>query len=264
MPHHTNNHRPKILHNDSLFIILLLLLALTFIIPLVKTYNPSVLGIATNITIDRLTELTNKERVNKNLPPLVFNNQLSQAAQEKAKDMFSKNYWAHNSPDGKTPWVFIVNANYEYSYAGENLARDFETTEEVVSAWMASPGHKANILSSSYQDIGFAVVTGKLNGRDTTLIVELFGTRKGGSIASLPVKRLPATQVLSKPIINQRLLTNNIAFSFLGLLTLVLTVDAIIIKRRNIIRLVGHNVDHIIFLGSFFLIFAIAWGGVIL
>lgn len=260
LPHKSNNHRPKILHNSSLLVIALLFLA-TFLAPI-----PRVLGIATNITIDRLTELTNKERANNNLSSLVLNNELSLAAQEKAKDMFNNNYWAHNSPIGKTPWVFIINSGYEYSYAGENLARDFDSAENAVSAWMASPGHRANILSANYQDIGFVVATGKLSGHDTTLIVQMFGTKKAASISLLPNNNLTlpsSKQVLSETPLTVNLLRNNFALSALLLLMGVLAVDAIIARRRALVRHVGHNVDHIIFLGSFVLALLSTRGGVI-
>ena len=90
--------------------------------------------------------------------------------------MFAKNYWAHVSPDGTTPWVFIKSAGYSYVYAGENLARGYNTSQDVVTAWMASPEHKQNMLSSNYQNVGFAIVTGNLTGEDTVLVVEMFGS----------------------------------------------------------------------------------------
>jgi hypothetical protein len=90
--------------------------------------------------------------------------------------MFSKDYWAHNAPDGTTPWVFIKGAGYNYIYAGENLARGFSSAQDVITAWMNSPEHRQNVLSPNYQNVGFAVSTGKLNGEDTVLVVEMLGS----------------------------------------------------------------------------------------
>lgn len=245
---------------------------LGFSLSFVKTKAPTVLGLATDITVPELVELTNKERIKNGLPPLFLDKQLSKAAEEKAKDMFSQNYWAHRAPDDRTPWSFIVNSGYQYLYAGENLARDFSNTEGVLTAWMASSGHRANILSSNYQNVGFAVVNGKLNGQETTLIVQFFGTRKGEPLASLPptpeeisqTKVFSAQAPLQNPLFDSKFLTRNIAISILGFLIIVLAVDMAIAHRRRLVRLVGHNLDHIIFLGSLVPTIIISKGGSIL
>jgi hypothetical protein len=142
---------------------------------------PDVLGITANISVNDLVSLTNQQRIAAGLSPLTLDSQLSQAASNKASDMFAKNYWAHTAPDGATPWSFIKSAGYDYLYAGENLARGFTTAPDALNAWMASPGHKENILSSKYKDVGFAVATGTLSGDDTILIVEEFGERLGAT-----------------------------------------------------------------------------------
>lgn len=133
------------------------------------------MGTSVDITSQELLLFTNQDRQKEGLSALTINNQLSQAAALKATDMFGKNYWAHNAPEGTTPWFFIKEAGYVYVYAGENLARGFNSSEDVVKAWMASPSHRENMLSKNYQDVGFAVVPGKLNGEDTVLVVEMFG-----------------------------------------------------------------------------------------
>ena len=65
--------------------------------------------------------------------------------------MIAKNYWAHNAPDGASPWSFFKNVGYRYLYAGENLARDFGDSASVVNAWMNSPTHRDNLLSGRYR-----------------------------------------------------------------------------------------------------------------
>lgn len=291
LPHPTNNHRPKALHPGSLAFYAVLLLILHASLPILHKYYPDVLGFATDIHVERLLEETNKQRSSSSLQPLTLNPQLSQAAVMKAKDMFSKNYWAHNSPQGRTPWGFIIDSGYKYSLAGENLAKNFEESGGVVSAWMASATHRDNILKPDYQEVGFAVVNGELNGEETTLVVQMFGTAQNalsrGSIAQAPAYQqnqagaiqntaLPtsdsnveidqnAVQVVSSPtrqafgvatifsdvtknpLINIKFLTRNVAAIVIGFLLLILGVDTILIAKRKVVRIAGHNIAHILF-----------------
>ena len=174
VPHHLNEHRPLLLQSRGLFVFLVVLL-ISQVTANVATRSGQVLGFATNISVPEVMRLTNQERVNTGLGQLRENPSLDKAAELKAKDMFSKDYWAHFSPDGTSPWYFFGLVGYQYSWAGENLARDFATSGGVVSAWMASSGHRANILNSNFTEIGVAVVNGNLEGEDTTLVVQLFG-----------------------------------------------------------------------------------------
>lgn len=176
LPHHTNNHRARALHHDVMFLYVFAFLAFQVLLKFVAVKAPDILGFATNIYVDQLLSMTNAKRQAAGLTPLTLNSQLSQAAALKAQDMFANNYWAHNSPAGKTPWDFIRMVGYSYSMAGENLAKNFSDSNGVVEAWMASPSHKDNIMKSSYRDIGFAIVNGTLNGEETTLVVQMFGS----------------------------------------------------------------------------------------
>lgn len=66
--------------------------------------------------------------------------------------MFDENYWAHFAPSGKSPWDFILGSGYKFTFAGENLAKNFYNSQDVMNAWMASKvGHKENLLNSKYQ-----------------------------------------------------------------------------------------------------------------
>src|SRR3990172_3890597 len=142
---------------------------------------------------------------------------------KKAQDMLDYGYWAHNSPTGKSPWVFIRSSGYNYVYAGENLARGFATADSVMKAWMASPDHRANVLSANYEDVGFAVKLGKLNGEETVLIVEELGSLHM-PIAKSKVQDIAAgnTNVLTKNVqvvskqslINISSLSSNIYYIF--------------------------------------------------
>lgn len=178
LPHHTNNHRARALHPDSLLVYVLIFAVFNLGIRLLHRQFPDVLGYATDIHVESLLADTNAERVKLGLKPLTLNAQLSAAAANKASDMFRFGYWAHNSPQGKTPWNFIIGSGYRYTLAGENLAKNFSTSQGVVDAWMASPTHKANIVKPGYRDIGFAIVNGVLDGEETTLVVQMFGARQ--------------------------------------------------------------------------------------
>lgn len=138
-----------------------------------------VLGTSINLDSEKIIALTNKERLTINLDTLKFNEKLTRAAEKKLENMFSEGYWDHTSPKKISPWNFILEENYDYHYAGENLAKDFLTEEELVKAWMDSPDHKANILNNNYKEIGVAIGTGKLNGKQTILAVQIFGTEFG-------------------------------------------------------------------------------------
>lgn len=176
-PQESNDYRSKIIHPSALVFYITVVVLLQVGFNVLSFIKPGVLGYATDISVNRLLELTNQKRAENGLGPLTIDNQLSVAATAKANDMFSVNYWAHNSPTGGTPWDFILGSGYHYVYAGENLAKDFADSSGVVAAWMASPTHRDNVVNPKYQDIGFAVVNGKLNGLETTLVVQMFGTR---------------------------------------------------------------------------------------
>ena len=125
---------------------------------------------------DALLSATNNERAKSQLQPFSISSKLSEAATLKAQDMLTHQYWAHVAPDGSTPWKWFDQVGYRYSYAGENLAKNFRTPQAVVAAWMASPEHRVNILNDHYSEVGFASISGKLYGKSVILTVALYGT----------------------------------------------------------------------------------------
>lgn len=133
---------------------------------------------ATEINSSNIINLTNRERSRNNIQILTENSELASAADSKANDMLNNRYFEHFSPDGKTPWNFIKGNNYDYRFAGENLAMDFKTSEGIHNAWMKSGSHKKNILNSNYEEIGIGIVKGDFNGNETTMVVQMFGTKK--------------------------------------------------------------------------------------
>lgn len=164
----------------------------------------SILGYSSEITTTSVITDTNAERNERGLSTLTENATLSAAARAKAADMFAEQYWAHTSPGGKQPWDFMREAEYRYTSAGENLARDFMLTADMMDAWMNSPTHRANIVNPNYREIGVAVVNGTLEGVETTLVVQMFGrpqaefpsvTQAAAQVEVSPVSITPASEV---------------------------------------------------------------------
>lgn len=198
-PRYSNNHKAKILHSSSIILLILALVGLQLVLQYSPAWGLRVLGYASSIPPSEVISLTNKERQADGLQLLEFNQALSQAAEAKGKDMLAKGYWAHVAPDGTEPWKFFADVGYNYKYAGENLARDFSNPASAVEAWMASPSHRENMLSPKYQDIGVAVVEGSLNGVDTTIIVQLFGTLQGQESQVTVAKAATEAQINISP-----------------------------------------------------------------
>lgn len=120
--------------------------------------------------------LTNKERAKEGLPPLSFEVHLSSMANAKANDMIQKQYFAHVSPDGIDITQLAKTYDYSYLNIGENLALgDFTSSADVVTGWMNSPGHRANILNKSFTEIGVSAVFGNYQGRNVWYAVQEFG-----------------------------------------------------------------------------------------
>lgn len=174
IPSHRNNFRAKALHIDFLLLLIAVVTSFSLITSVLEKAN--VLGFAQDIRIERLYDLTNEERVHQGLPPLKYSNELALAAQNKAQHMFQNNYWAHFGA-GKSPWDFILDSGYSYEVAGENLAKGFMFSEGVLDGWKNSPTHYANIVRPEYDEVGFAVINGNLEGEETTLVVQMFGKR---------------------------------------------------------------------------------------
>jgi hypothetical protein len=175
LPTENNNYRPRFLESRVLvYCVVVLFLLKLFTLPFFILFSKNIFFAA--IVESMLIKLTNQERQSLGMAPLKENPQLKQAALFKAKDMLEKNYFAHQSPQGISPWYWFKIAGYNYKFAGENLAIGFLDSEQVYSAWLKSPGHRANILNPSFKEIGIAVLNGNFQGNQTTVVVQLFGT----------------------------------------------------------------------------------------
>jgi hypothetical protein len=201
VPHKQNDHRPHLVRAHGLALMAALIVAVQIVSFVAEpSYVHSeakgkVLAYATDITPDGLFIQTNQERADYGLPPLRMDAQLNDSAGMKAANMFALDYWAHVSPTGIQPWYWFTKAGYNYSYAGENLAMNFDTTSGVMQGWMNSPGHKANILNPHYVDVGFAVENGTLVGQQTTLVVAHYGAPATPQLAAVPLATPSPTPV---------------------------------------------------------------------
>ncbi|MEK7167975.1 MAG: CAP domain-containing protein, partial [Patescibacteria group bacterium] len=127
------------------------------------------------IDVSKLIQMTNDYRLSRGLSSLNINPRLTQAAVNKAQDLLAKDYFSHTSPQGKRFSEWIKEVNYQYFYVGENLAIDFADNEDLFEAWLESRSHRENIVRPQYQEIGMTALSGDFNGRETTVVVQVFG-----------------------------------------------------------------------------------------
>lgn len=271
-PHAGNNFRARLLHNSGIFAVLGIILVGNIFLRLLDSPAIHILGFTSSVTIDEVVRATNAQRLQAGLKQLAYNEKLADAARRKAANMLSEDYWAHNSPSGKSPWIWFKDAGYNYVFAGENLAKDFGSTDRLISAWMASTTHKENIINPKYSEIGVAVVPGNLQGSDTVLVVQLFGTQSGGTVVTESTNTVaevkgqtiaqlvpPEVEILqvtptSSPLAvvpprwNKFTLARTLNLVTTALFMLVLMLDLYLAQSHNLVRRVGNNWAHIIFI----------------
>ena len=263
VPAQHNSYRAKVIHHDALTTYLVVGFLLVSINKHVALPFNNVLGLAKDITVSQLVKYTNEQRTNNGLKSLSYNQKLAVAAGNKAQNMFSNNYWAHFGPNGETPWQFITASGYRYESAGENLAKNFLYSKNVVSAWMNSPTHRENMLRKDFTEVGFAVVDGTLGGEQTTLVVQMFGRP---SVVAQVQKKTTTTQkvtskniVLSeyttaqtitapKPMLQLPFTSTQLASGFLVFLLGVFALDFYMASKLKLVRMHGKSLAHFIFL----------------
>lgn len=268
IPQERNNHRALLLQPGFFGIFIALYLLNQSFIKSITIARPGILGYSSEITAQKVIDQTNLMRTKSGLPSLRYNPLLAQSAIAKANDMFQNNYWAHNSPSGKNPWSFFKESGYQYSVAGENLAKDFYDTDSMLKAWMKSPTHRANIIHAKYKEIGVGVVNGVLGGVKTTLVVQHFGAPLKASleepqiIESLPQEIIidniaGAESVIpamatnpTNPLLISKIIGGIMFFVIIG----VLFIDGIITLKNGTQRMTGSSAGHIGFLAIIFLL----------
>ena len=272
LPHPDHGKRAKLLSVGAFQFYVAILILLVIGLNYLPKLMPGLLGYASDIKIKDLLVETNKKRQEIGLGELKINQILSDAARKKAEHMFQNNYWAHVSPDGTEPWDFILGEGYDYVYAGENLAKNFGTSDDVVEAWYNSPTHRENLLNNHYSEIGFAVVNGVLDGYETTLVVQMFGSPRGaGQSAAIydeeqilqevesrdenqaVVPSAQPTSILSRPAevlptLDVAYVSRGLSMMFGGFVLLLLGLDIWYTKKYGVVKINGNTLAHITYL----------------
>lgn len=199
-PHHRNNYHPYVLSGRTLALFAVLLLTIKLFSVASVSLDLISLNSPVNVNSENIIALTNQTRKQFNINSLKESPVLAQAAQAKAEDMLLNGYFAHNSPEGKTPWQFLENAGYNYFAAGENLAINFTDANSLEQAWMNSPSHKANILKSDFEEIGIGVAEGEYFGKKATFVVQMFGVPSEQKIKLLEVPTIVEKNTLPVPV----------------------------------------------------------------
>lgn len=129
--------------------------------------NPNLIYVGQRINIpsidnvktleQQVIDLVNKERAKNGLSQLKGNWELCRVARYKSQDMIDKGYFAHQSPTYGSPFTMMQSFGIRFSNGGENIAYGQRSPQEVMNSWMNSPGHRANILSATYNQMGCGV-----------------------------------------------------------------------------------------------------------
>ena len=201
VPHEGNDHKPRLFELSSLATLTVSVLAL-FVLTFVATSVIRQSNMVATVLPGVLVDLANQSRVADSENQLIVNPELQAAAQMKANDMAARGYFAHYSPDGLSPWYWISKAGYNFSYAGENLAVNYNESGDVNQAWLNSPTHRANILNNHFTEIGIATARGEYKGQQTTFVVQMFGRPKTTVVARsalTPTTSTPTPSTISEP-----------------------------------------------------------------
>lgn len=112
---------------------------------------------------EEMLRLINEEREKAGLSPLKYDKELRPVARAHSADMFARSYFSHISPEGKSPFDRIREANIRFLTAGENLAIA-QTLLLAHEGLMNSPGHRANILRPAFGRVGIGILDGGVYG----------------------------------------------------------------------------------------------------
>jgi len=157
-------------------------------------------ALALDITKENVIDLTNRSRSEEGVLTLQEDSLLTIAAQAKAEDMINRQYWAHFY-NGEKPWDWMKKAGYVYIDAGENLAIDFDKSEDMNKAWLESPSHRENLLNEKYTDIGVGIAEGWFKDHNTIVVVQMFGKPKNtNKVQSMEVQADQPTVVETEDI----------------------------------------------------------------
>ncbi|MBI4088989.1 hypothetical protein HY415_02745 [Candidatus Kaiserbacteria bacterium] len=206
-PHSRNNYRPHLFSAVSVAVLVFAIVAFEAGYLVQTKYVFFKTDFLASVLPGALVALTNQDRAAHGLANVTEDPLLNRAAQAAAQDMAAGGYFAHVSPDGKDPWYWLNQVGYAYSYAGENLAVNFTDSENVQTAWMESPTHRANIVKREYTHVGFGTANGVYEGEETTFVVEFFAA---------PAIKIASAAVIAPSKVEQQVPTPTASSSVLG------------------------------------------------
>ncbi len=179
LPTERNGMVPSALSSMAFVAYVIIVAALVFSSRYVVGLQLASLADAPAFGAKEVVSLVNIARANNGSPGLAVSVKLAQAASAKLDDMFTRQYFAHYSPENRSPWDFFRAQEYRYLAAGENLAMNFVSAQDAHIAFMQSATHRANILNSAFTEIGVAARQGEFQKRPTILIAQYFGRPRG-------------------------------------------------------------------------------------
>ena len=174
LPTEKNGHKPRLFSDDAL-LVLSSLLVFSFVFSLASLVMFGTFSQLASVSSTELVRLTNTSRSDFSRPVLAPSPILEEAAERKLAHMEEHGYFDHTAPDGTTPWSWLDRVGYNFAVAGENLAMDFTKSESINRAWLNSPTHRENILNIEFTEIGIAAKKVTFNGKETFMVVQLFG-----------------------------------------------------------------------------------------
>lgn len=185
VPSQENDHLPHLLRIRCVCAVAAVILALfggaLYLQRTITTGDTFLAAIIASVLVD----LTNEDRASENLGQLRHSETLALAAQLKAADMAARGYFSHDTPEGRNPWYWFSLVGYDFLYAGENLAVNFNDSIDVERAWMNSPSHRANIMNSHFTEIGIGMAEGMYQGKPAIFVVQLFGAPRAAELQPL-------------------------------------------------------------------------------
>ena len=201
-----------------------------------------------NISVSTLLKSTNNARFTKHVSPLVLNPQLTSAAQAKANQMVSQNYWAPISPSGQTPWQIVQQKGYTYKFAGENMGYGFSSSSNLLSAWMNSASHSQNIINSNFSNVGFGIASSSnfQNNGPQTVVVAIYAapangvpvTKQAVSASAAPFTTASVTEPKSQTVTKIEAITNDYALNSIFISGLIVGIAGcyLVIKHTLILK----------------------------
>lgn len=207
LPHRDNRQHPHLLRYGAIAVALVLVFAIeSFSVLQSRQFTGSAVQMGA-VLPSVIIALTDQERSSAHLESLESDPLLTQAAQAAADDMAQKGYFAHVSPQGQTPWDWLAGVGYRYQYAGENLAVNFQDSQQLVDAWMSSPTHRANVLSPNYTATGVGMASGTYEGQQVVFVVQFYASPLPAAAeqptvasAKAPATQAPTTSPTKHPV----------------------------------------------------------------